>query len=1026
MSEYVENIPKEDLIKYWRTFFDEKITIEEINKILETISNTNFDKIIEENKDIDTKIVDSLVWNEIKNEKNFKKILEEINNRSCWVYFFEPILKKYIDKLIDVVKNCKIICDIELFLLQVSSSIIDQLSQIAYQTIIVELYYAKQSDLLKGNSKEERGKYFSDVLLKDENFIKEIYLNYPELTRILDVKTRYIVEFIIKIINDTNKEILNIEAHLNNNKKLGRIKEIHMGEGDTHNKGKSVVKILFDTNKTLIYKPHSLDIDKKYYDFIQWINNLNITGSSKGNLLASKVYTIDDVGWAEFIEHIECDTEKDLEYFYYRIGKILCLLHTLNGNDMHYENLIAHKDMPVLIDLETLMHPDIHGNYSPQSAIEIGIEELRGSVTNTHLLPSKIINFKNDKILEIGGLGVSEEQESPFKAKFIENYGTDEVKIVKGYGKISPKNNNPVYKEKIVDAKIYKKEIICGFKDMYTFIVENKDMYINKVQSLFENCKLRVLHRATNVYAQLLMSSFHPDLLTNYADRYIFLHRIATDYKEKNHKMINLEINELMQGDIPFFTVDANGKQINNIYLRNIDILKKSTIEKVLNKIKDMNEIRMYRQIAAINTSFATEKDTGHIKTPIQFQNNANRRYDEYSLINISKKIADYMLQRSITGKKSNIESRTWFQAQDFGLGFELFDTASGDIYCGLAGIALFYNYLWKVSKDSKYKKVLEETLESILETLPKEQDFKYTDKIKTGAFNGLGGIAYVLFYIDKSNQSNRYEQNILNILDILDYNMKNVEAEDIINRAGNLGFMISIYEKTKNIVIKSKTLDLCEKIFEKLNKTKINIEGKPGICWTEKGSVGYAHGNAGIIAQLYRFYKITNDTKVLNLIKEALIYERSMYSVVDKDWYRAAEQQYFSCGWCNGAPGILLSKIQMKNLGYEDKEINNEIMIATNTIIEKGLNKDISLCHGDMGNMVILKDAAIALKDKKLYNQAISTIEEIADFVLELMETEAFKENEYNGFMVGLSGIAYEILRIGREIEIPNILGLE
>lgn len=1026
MSEYVENISKEDLIKYWGTFFGKEINTEEINKILETISNTNFNKIIDENKNIDTKIVDSLVWSEIKNEKHLKKILEEINNESCWVYFYEPILKKYIDELIDVVKNCNIIYDIDLFLLQIISSIINQLYQIAYQTIIIELYYAKQSNLLKGNSNEERGKYFSDVLLKDKNFTKEIYLNYPELTRILDVKTRYITEFIIKIINDTNKELTNIETYLNNNEKLGKIKEIHMGEGDTHNNGKSVVKLVFDTNKTLIYKPHNLNIDKKYYDFIQWINDLNITGSSKENLLASKTYTIDDAGWAEFIEYIGCETEENLEYFYYRIGRILCLLHTLNGNDMHYENLIAHKDMPVLIDLETLMHPDIDGNYSPQSAIEIAIEELRGSVTNTHLLPSKIINSKNDKILEIGGLGASEEQESPFKGKFIENYGTDEVKIIKRYGKILPKNNNPVYNEKAVDAKKYKKEIICGFKDMYTWILGNKDMYKNKVQSLFENCKVRVLYRATNVYAQLLFSSFHPDLLTNYADRYIFLHRIATDYQVKNHKMINLEIKELIQGDIPFFTVNANGKQIDNMHLQNINMLKESTIEKVINKIKDMNEISMYRQIAAINTSFATEHDTGHIKTSIQFQNNANRKYNEDYLINVSKKVADYMLQRSIVGEKSNIVSRTWLQAQDFGLGFELFDTASGDLYSGLAGIALFYNYLWKVSGDSKYKEISKETVESILETLPKEPDFKYMDKIKTGAFNGLGGTAYALFYIDESNQSNIYTNDILNILDILDYNMKNVETEDIINRSGNLGFMISIYEKTKNTSIKGKALDICEKIFKKLNNTKIKIEGKPGISWSEKGSVGYSHGNAGIVAQLYRFYKITNNIRVLNLIEEALLYERSMFSDIDKDWYKSADEQNFLCGWCHGAPGILLSKIQMKNLGYEDEEINNEIMIAIHKIIENGLNKDISLCHGDMGNMVILKEAAIVLKDKKLYNQAIATIEEIADFVVELMETETFKENEHNGFMIGLSGIAYEILRIGKENEIPNILGLE
>nr|WP_317360226.1 ABC transporter transmembrane domain-containing protein [uncultured Tyzzerella sp.] len=90
------------------------------------------------------------------------------------------------------------------------------------------------------------------------------------------------------------------------------------------------------------------------------------------------------------------------------------------------------------------------------------------------------------------------------------------------------------------------------------------------------------------------------------------------------------------------------------------------------------------------------------------------------------------------------------------------------------------------------------------------------------------------------------------------------------------------------------------------------------------------------------------------------------------------------------------------------------------------GLNKDISLCHGDMGNIVILKDAALVLGNKKLYTQSLATIGEIIKFIENLIDTEEFKENEHSMFMTGLSGIGYEILRLINKIEVPNILGLE
>ena len=43
--------------------------------------------------------------------------------------------------------------------------------------------------------------------------------------------------------------------------------------------------------------------------------------------------------------------------FYHRQGALLALLYVLDGTDMHYENLIAVGEQPVLVDVETLFHP---------------------------------------------------------------------------------------------------------------------------------------------------------------------------------------------------------------------------------------------------------------------------------------------------------------------------------------------------------------------------------------------------------------------------------------------------------------------------------------------------------------------------------------------------------------------------------------------------------------------------------------------------------------------------------------------
>lgn len=1027
MSECINTISSEDLINYWKTFFEDKMSIDEINNMLKAVSDIDMNQIIADNKIFNFQLEDSLIWGKIKNENLLQQMLETLKDRCYWNYFFEPVLKKHFDILIDTISECNIISNIEVFLLDVLTSMLTQLNQIANQTLIIELYYAKQNNLLKGKTKEERGQYFLNVLLKDDAYRKEIYLNYPELTRLLELKAKFITDYIIKIIHDTNKEISNIEFYLNNNKKIGKIKNLYMGEGDTHNKGKSVVRLIFDSDKVLIYKPHKLEIDKKYYEFIEWVNSLNIIKDPKENLLAVKNYSIDDAGWVEYIEYSECDDEEDIEHFYYRIGRILCLVHTLNGNDMHNENIIAHKSMPVLIDLETLIHPDINGNIAAESAIEIALNEVIGAVTSTHLLPSKIVNSKNNKILEIGGLGACIEQESPFKSKYMDGYGTDEVRVLKKYGVIQPHNNNPIYKKQLIDAKSYQESIASGFKDMYKWVLENKKVYENKVKSIFENCDIRILYRGTNVYAQVLFSSFHPDLLTSYTDRYLFLHRIATDYKNKNHKILQMEIRDLLQGDIPYFSTNSSQNIVDKLNIINkVSTINISTIEKVLEKINNMSEIKMYRQVTAINTSFMTDVDKGHIKPMLTFQNNKKRKYTKEDFIKKASEIANYMLARSITGEKSGIKSRTWLETQDIDLGFKIYDNAGANLYSGLSGIALFYNYLWKVSLNIEYKEVAYEIIESIIENIPKEHDPEIYNNVKSGAFNGIGGILYALFYIDYSNNTNIYEDAILNIFNILFNSISKNETNDIINKAGNLGIMISIYEKSQNEKFKNLALNIANVILEDLNKTKMIIDNFPGISWGEEGATGYSHGNSGIIAQLYRFHNITQNNAILDLVDEALLFERSMFSLEDNQWFKSVKDKNIACGWCHGAAGILLSKLQLKKLGYQDSLINNEIYTAIEDIKKNGLKNDISLCHGAFGNMTILKDAAVLLDDIDLYNESVATIDSLVDFILSLIKTESFKEKEYNGFMVGLSGIAYELLRLEREHELPNILGLE
>ena len=58
-------------------------------------------------------------------------------------------------------------------------------------------------------------------------------------------------------------------------------------------------------------------------------------------------------GWEENIENKSCNTKEEIERYYFRLGIHLFLGYALGATDLHGENIVAHGEHPVIIDMET-------------------------------------------------------------------------------------------------------------------------------------------------------------------------------------------------------------------------------------------------------------------------------------------------------------------------------------------------------------------------------------------------------------------------------------------------------------------------------------------------------------------------------------------------------------------------------------------------------------------------------------------------------------------------------------------------
>ena len=244
---------------------------------------------------------------------------------------------------------------------------------------------------------------------------------------------------------------------------------------------------------------------------------------------------------------------------------------------------------------------------------------------------------------------------------------------------------------------------------------------------------------------------------------------------------------------------------------------------------------------------------------------------------------------------------------------------------------------------------------------------------------------------------------------------------------------LINMYRKTKKPIYLQKAIQIAEQLIENM----ITENGKVG--WKSEVVpevlAGFAHGNSGFIELFSRLYEVYPQTKYLDILSSLVEYENSLYSEKDNNWIdlrkfsEVDQHKSQPIAWCHGAAGILLSRLTLynaiKNLGETAllQQAIKDISLAKNKLIEDGVHAGFCLCHGNMGNLLILKRYAEIFDDKQVRSICDSRFEQILKFLNEenILPTELYNP----GFMTGLSGIAYALLKY-KMPKLPLLIGVE
>lgn len=1007
------------------SFFHKKNILEEQFKLFLTEENFSIIK----NKEL-------IDWEEnidAIETKKFEKIelpkLEsnQTGNEPLFVNFLFPFIKLGIGK---VKSNKKLQSNLfysEKILYQFTQKLAESIFNASMRTLILELNIFKDK-----SSKEENVVERFNELLNDHSFFILLLKKYPVLFRgISSIVNNWVgnLELFFEVLEKDSSEL---SIFFNEGQQLAELVNI-TGNSDAHNGGKSVLILEFSDGFNLVYKPHSMDAEKRFNHLLSQLNRL----SSKDMFYISKIINKESYAWMGFVENKGCKTKQEFSKYYHRMGNLLAVLNTFRVSDIHFENLIACGTYPVLVDNEVIFTNEVTFDQI-ETASDILEEKLYYSVKNVGILPSLI------RGIDISAIGTIQEQKIPYKMPTMRKDQNDVWKIDYDYGDIKQANNIPYLEDDkaALDINFYVDDITSGFKETYQLIESFDEAVIEKIINEFKGTQVRYIAKPTQTYANLLNLSSHPDFLRSGLDREMLFDRLWRYEMEDVNSLIQEELNDLLRGDIPYFLTNPFDTYIVHTTKKVDNYFSDSSIKNIKKYIQEtMGAYDLDFQLKIIDLSFVGERDKkNHGLTP-QFHLKDYTLNDieklNTQLLGIAEKIAKQLTKDAFIGTNEDV---TWLTASLFG---ENEDTlgllpVGLSLYDGVAGIALFFTQLVNITKKDRYKEIVERCYLSIKYGIEQIRNLSYESaEVTNGAFEGAPSIIYALEMMSSVLPEKKDEIN--NLIEELFEEISEKIQEDsnydiLLGSAGCILVLLNQFESTRSDKFLKLAKQVGNYLLEKATNQSNMMMWQPVVA--SNPLAGYSHGASGIAYALMLLAKNSNDNRYYNAAVSALEYERTLFIEEKGNWAdkREFEGTEYSdlnelpVAWCHGAPGILLSRLKIIELSDSDQQdrLKVEFKIALNTTLKEGLGINHCLCHGDFGNLMILKTVAELEKDSELDNKIYSYLE----YILNDLENENWKcglgfvENKkIPGLMLGLSGIGYGLLFLSNPEKVPNLL---
>lgn len=856
---------------------------------------------------------------------------------------------------------------------------------------------------------------------------KQFFGKYPVLAKILSIVSLQAGHAISEFCDRVDFDAHFLANFLNIQSSVFSITNIRPFLSDPHSGYRTV--FIFQVNGAgwLTYKPRSLTTDIAWNKLLQWCNR-------RFPKPLKLVRSIDrgQYGYAEYLSPEKCESEQDLIAYYQRGGYLLALAWIFGLNDCHSDNIIATRDGPCIVDLETAFQPRVR----ILDGSNDGEPEWNGNtVLQSRLLPEWESLSVNGIPHDFSGLGFSErEQERLFR--YWQDVNTDNMRMVRGTKPDSKADHQATLSGKHGYARDFIPEILRGFDDATAVLCKYRNEllgYEDLWQSISASTS-RVLLRPTRAYGVLWENATRPESLTSGIRFSICFEPLCRPLLRANHRasgwqLLENELVSMERADIPIFRVRSSDCEIGSVGSDIVEISEAKGVSEIQLRLSNLSLEVTDQQRTLIKSAFVAA-DAHVYKTPSD-KSDCGGESDSRPSIPVPAmesqviKIAEQILATSV----QSAGQLNWFAMQyDFGTARFSVGPLDYSLYGGRIGVALYLAAITAFLTSIDYRS----QVESILNGLIRDQSSTFAGRLSylsgLGAC-GVGGVVYGLATISRFLDDQRYAQRARAIAySIKDSDLEHDRNIDVVGgSAGLILGLVALFKATSDGLVLEKAIK-CGHLLQKRYGDH-GVNGWDGLF--ERPLCGFGHGLSGLALAMLRLAEVTGRQDFREIAFESLHFEDSLFDEQLGNWpdFRKENRNEMRIltEWCHGSAGIGMVRAAFTREARCHSFVHS-LHRATVATQARDADADYDhLCCGLFGRSELFLYADSILRDRQSISNAIDSIRYAS---IRGTSGDGFRfmdcgptELQSPSLYRGTAGVGYQLLRFANPQLVPSVL---